>query len=195
MKLFALVIVLLLVFAFSGCLQPQTPEEKAKAIAGKLPEIQVISGLVNSMANMDKCTMGKLLAGYKQVMDSQGLPMPEITAEQRTQMEQMIEKARQFSTTCKPSMTSRVEKQSENSYMVFYKIEAATHTECQMFATSSELKVSVDLSKETASLDGTTAGSFNSESFEQAKTALDALGDCAGLMFYSTSMATSITTA
>ncbi len=194
MKLFALVAVLLVVFAFSGCLQPQTPEEKAKAIAGKLPEIQVISGLVNSMANMDKCTTDKFLAGYKQVMESQGQQMPELTAEQRTQMEQMLEKARQFSTTCKPSMTSRVEKQSGNSYMVFYKLEAATHTECQMFATASELKVSVDLSKETASLEGTTAGSFDKAAIEQVKTTLDTLGDCTGVMIFSMGMMTTINT-
>ncbi len=195
MKLFALVAALLLVFAFSGCLQPQTPEEKAKAIAGKLPEIQVISGLVDSMANMDKCTVDKLLAGYKQLAESQGQQMPELTAEQRAQMEQMLEKARQFSTTCKPSMTSRVEKQSENNYRVFYKLDVATHTECQAFSQSSELEVSVDLSKETASLEGTTAGSFDAAAFEQAKIALDTLGDCAGLIFYSMNMATSITPA
>jgi len=180
-KLGILVVLLMTAVAFSGCVD-QSPETKAKAIADNKPEIKLISRMMDSMANMDKCTKDRLMDGIQRYSDVSDQPI-QFPPGFEAQMDQIISQAGEWSQTCHPRMTSKVEKESENIYLVSYSIETGDDPSCSMVQIREDVKVRVNISDETATIEGM-AGSQNEETMEKMEETMDIMGECTGVMMF-----------
>lgn len=172
----------LLVLLSSGCVQTN-PEERAIAIADQLPEVRLMSKAVDSMQRVDQCTFDKFYSEYKKISEifSEGTPVPELTESQRGQIEGMIEEMGALVNRCQIMLSKSAEKESENMYIVHYKLETISDPECSMLS-EGDIGVRVDLSTEKAEPIG---GSREIE--EKYVEAFDAMGDCAAILMGSVS--------
>ncbi len=180
MKYIYLVALLFASVAFSGCMQTN-PEEKAIAIADQLPELRLMSKAVDSMQRVDQCTFDKFYSDYKKISEifSEGTPVPELTESQKGQIEEMIQQMRALVNRCQITLSKSAEKESENMYIVHYKLETISDPECSMLS-AGDIGVRVDLSTEKAEpIGGSRDIDRDTEKYEEA---FEAMGDCAAIL-------------
>ena len=171
-------LVLLLAFAliaFSGCTQ-ENPEEKAIALADNAPEMKVLSKVFASFDNIEKCTVDEMYA----ILAEEGLPLPEITEEERADFREMVKEMAK----CKPSLSSSAEKESENVYLISYNLKAVGECDFPEFSEEA-FKVRVDLASGKAEA---VEGATSAEEIAQAEEIIDKLGNCTGIVFFGAAM-------
>jgi len=179
-KAFLAACVFLLVLA-SGCTQPQTPEQKAVALADNVPEVRAMLLLVDSLANVEKCTPEKLYAAYQTTSALGGQQMPPLTEEQKQQMQQGITQAAQFVKKCAPRVEKSVTKESESVYDVNYSLLTSGESECGTAAQGVTIKA--DIEKGTTEPLGREG--FDAQTAQQLELAITAFGECTPLLMSS----------
>jgi coenzyme F420-reducing hydrogenase alpha subunit len=172
-----LAIALVSVLALSGCVQEQTPEAKAIALADSTPEAMFVQRMVDSISNIDKCTADQFIS-MAQVLD--GGQASEVTPEMRAELEQSLQEAKEMAKKCPISVKKTASKQSENQYLVTYELETSDSSEC--LVPSEAVEVEVDLGAGTAQVKGSVGNS--EEQIAMAEMLFSTMGDCAGLLFY-----------
>ena len=134
------------------------PEARAIALADQLPEVRLISRVVDSMQQADQCTFDKFYAGYKRVAEIQGMPFSEPSKEQKQQTEAMIQQAGALAKRCQIRLSKKAEKESENIYIVHYDFETIDDPECNMLS-AGDAQIRVDLSTGKADAEGSRSSS------------------------------------
>ncbi len=162
--------------ALSGCMQTD-PEARAIALADQLPEVRLISKVVDNMQRADQCTFDKFYSGYKKIAEREGETVPEPTESQRQQIEAMIQQMGALAKRCQITLSKSAEKESENVYIVHYKLETIPDPECSMLSVG-DAQVRVDLSTGKAE---SMNGGPSSQDMEQYEEVFDELGECAAI--------------
>jgi len=179
-KAFLAACVFLLVAA-SGCTQPLTPEQKAVALADNVPQVRAMLKLVESLANVEKCTPEKLYAAYQTASALNGQQAPPLTEGQKQQMQDGITQAVQFSKKCAPRVEKSVAKESESVYAVKYSLLTSGESDCGTAAQGITIKA--DIEKGTTELLGMEG--FDAQTAQKLELALTAFGECTPLMMSS----------
>ncbi len=187
MKKVFLVLIISLTLLFAGCFAPFDPpkegsEEKAIELADQVPEIKVTQRMIDSLNKADSCTVERFIDGYTELAVTRGMELPELTAEERQQMEVGIEDTKKWVKECNPRLRKTAEKELETVYIVSYSFDMNPGPDCGS-TSSQDLKVKVDLKTEKAELQG--AGSMDAQSIKDLGDILNYLPYCGGVMFFS----------
>ncbi len=171
MKNLLAVLVIFSLLAFSGCVQSE--EQQAIQLADNTSEVQLVTLLVNSFNNIDKCTPEKMVS----ILSVDGVTVPELTEEQKADFQQAIDAVK----LCKPVLSKTAVKDEGSNYIVSYKLSMSKTCGGAMFDEEEPFEVNVDLSSGTAT---PVVEGLGSAELQEAQEVMSQLGDCTALVFW-----------
>jgi len=177
MKKIILIGLLILLVLISGC--AEQPEEKAKQLADRTDEGNVINAMAQSFTKIKDCTMDEIISNLGELYKSQGREYLGITDEERATVETALETAKE----CKQRIEKVVSKISGSEYLVSYSFISSANCQQPMPSGGENfLQIEVNTATETTNV---IKGAFNEQQKQGVQVQIkqiENLGNCGAIL-------------